>query len=54
MKMTVIIWDADQREIPGFGVVSKGEKVKLPDHMATSFVYQGLATTIKPEKEKAK
>jgi hypothetical protein len=57
MKMTEIIWDADQREIPGCGVLSKGDKASLPDHVATSLVYQGLAhkpTTKQPEKEKSK
>lgn len=51
MNMATIIWDADQRELPGHGVVSKGDKVSIPEHMAASYVYQGLAVKDKQAKQ---
>ena len=51
MNEKVIVWDADQREIPGHGVISRGDVKSLPEHLATSFIYQGLAT---PQKVKVK
>ena len=52
-----IVWDAEERELPGFGVVSKGDKITVPEQMAKSYVLEGLAKTsksvVKP-KEKAK
>ena len=40
----VIIWDADDRELPTVGVAKKGDEFACPDRMAKSFVEQGLAT----------
>jgi len=54
MKLEGVVWDADQREIPGCGIAEKGQTVYLPPELAKSFVDQGLAVNPKPEKEKAK
>ena len=41
--MKLITWRGEERELPGFGMVSHGVEKLLPDHMADSFVEQGLA-----------
>ena len=54
MKKTKIIWDAEPREIPGYGVPSKGDVLNVPNHMAESFVTQGLAVKPKAKQENVK
>ena len=49
-----IVWQGDQREIPGVGVLAKGDRVKVPDHVAKSLIYQGLATKSKSKAVKEK
>lgn len=46
-------WAGPQRELPGQGVVEKGDIVTLPDHMAKSYVYQGLANYVNSKAIKA-
>lgn len=50
----VIIWNADERILPGFGVVKKGDRKSVPEHVAKSYVYQGLANYPSSKKEKSK
>ena len=45
---TQVKWTGDERELPGQGVAKKGDILTLPDHMAKSYVYQGLAVKVKP------
>ena len=47
-----IKWTGDERELPGIGVVNKGDIVTVPDHVATSYIYQGLAVKLTPTKAK--
>jgi len=42
-----IKWIADVRELPGIGVVHKGDIKDVPDHIGRSYVYQGLADKLK-------
>ena len=52
---TKIKWVADERELPGIGVAKPGDIITLPEHLAKSYVYQGLAAVYKqPKKEAAK
>lgn len=53
-KKVTIVWDADERELPGIGIAKKGDELIVPDHVATSYIYQGLAVKPKPAKEKTK
>lgn len=41
--MKDIIWDGDERMIPGHGYGTKGAELNLPDSLADSLVNQGLA-----------
>ncbi len=57
MNKQQVKWTGDQRELPGHGVVSRGDNLTLPDHVATSYIYQGLAVKAKlnkPAKEDSK
>ena len=54
MKTVKIVWNADQRELPRIGVVSKGDVVKVPDHEAKSYVHQGIAIPHKQKQEQSK
>ncbi len=39
-----IKWTGDERELPGIGVVNKGDVIEVPEHVAISYIYQGLAS----------
>lgn len=57
--MKTIIWKGPEREIPGYGMGTKGAELTVPDAMAYSYIEQGLAELKKAvkkvgEKEEAK
>ena len=43
MKQLTIIWEGEEKIIPGYGYATKGNELTLPDWMAESFVSQGKA-----------
>ncbi len=49
-----IKWIADERELPGIGVVRKGDIKDVPDHIGRSYVYQGLADKLKDAAQSVK
>lgn len=44
-------WVGEDRELPGYGVPTKGDILLLPDHLAKSLTSQGLAVKVKSNKE---
>lgn len=37
-----VVWKAEDRMIPGYGLGHKGEEITLPAHMVKDFLKQGL------------
>ena len=44
---TQVKWTGDERVLPGHGIANKGDVLTLPDHVARSYIYQGLAVKAK-------
>ena len=53
MTQVKIKWEAGDRILPRIGEVRPGDIITVPDHVATSYIYQGLAVALKLKKEKA-
>ena len=43
MKMMMIEWVGEDREVPGYGLLSSGDVKGLPEDMGEDFIRQGLA-----------
>lgn len=51
MKTKKIVWKAEQRFLPKFGEVQKGDIKILPENIAESYISQGLAVPFKSTKQ---
>lgn len=51
--MKTIVWLIEEREVPGVGIMSPGEKYKVSKSMAESLIKQGHAKLAKKKTEEA-
>lgn len=55
MKAVKVEWIcSEERDIPGYGTMTKGRKLEMDEHIATSLVKQGLMSFIKAKSVKPK